>query len=724
MRFPLSLLKMGKAGERATASPQRAPSDAVSPAPDANARLSSRESVNGEPLSAAPVATYAPSLPQHPESGLRTNGRSNLILAMAALLLALIGEFYFRTFKSVLDGAVFFAAAIILLLILAHVEGQAGQTQPAVSLVDRLLGSIRSNLPRVALVVLSFVLAYTGIRMMRMKAGNAQYWDVFGVWVASFFSYAAAFVRIPRPDLRSWWRAYCLEFWLVLGLTAVAALLRFVQLGETPNIISGDEGRIGVLAQSVLKGELNNMMATVFGNSTLYLYIVAGFIKLFGVADAMTLRITAALAGTLTVPATYVFARRFLNARVALIAACLLAVSHIHLHFSRIVVAGSIQDALFATVAFYFFLSGLEHRSATRMTLSALTVGMHIYIYMGARLVILFLPVYVVALLLTNPKLVRDNVGNLLIFAGMLLVIAAPMGLWAIQHPADFNARMNQIGVFQSGWLDQEAIKLNQSKSHILLNLFAQAILTVNFYPAIAFYNSTLPMLDFLTGAVFVLGLAFSLARVTDRRHLLLNGWFWSGIVVGGALVILPATSAYRILVIFPAVCMFVGLAWDRLVALGTRTVAFPRLAASMLTAVFIIAFSIFNLRAYFVDYGPLCTYEDWGTRFASYMGEALGKAGPGYKAYLLGYPRIWYGIHPSVDYLSGKIPIMDIKEPLAAPRAFASQNGNAIFFFTPDRESELQWVKQSMPGGQVRQIYDCGKLMLTIYRVGGVPGQ
>jgi hypothetical protein len=141
-------------------------------------------------------------------------------------------------------------------------------------------------------------------------------------------------------------------------------------------------------------------------------------------------------------------------------------------------------------------------------------------------------------------------------------------------------------------------------------------------------------------------------------------------------------------------------------------------------TVAFIVVVAASNVRAYFVDYGPSCRYEDWSTRFGSYMGEALGKAGPSYKAYLLGYPRTWYGIHPSVDYLSGKNPITDIKQPLTGPTAFASQDGRAIFFFTSDREHELDWVKQSMPGGEVRRIYDCGSLILTIYRVDGVPGQ
>ena len=433
MSLFLSLLNVGQAGGPPAESLQGSPADAVSSTPDAEGRSPSPERSNQEPLVTATMFDDAPSLAQHSESGQQTSGRSNLILAIAVFVLALIGEFYFRTFKSVIDGAVFFAAAVILFLVLVRGEAKARPKRPSVSFLDRLFDGIRSNPLRAALVALSLVLAYTGIRMLQVKAGNVQYWDVFAVWVASFVSYAAAFIRLPRPDLRSWWHTYHLDFWLVLGLTALAALLRFVQLGATPNIVSGDEGRLGVLALSVLKGELNNMMATVFGNSTLYLYIVAGFIKWFGVANAMTLRITAAIAGTLTVPAVYVFARRFFNFRVALIAACLLTVSHIHLHFSRIVVAGSIQDALFATVAFYFFLSGLENRSPTRLTLSALTVGLHIYIYMGARLVILFLPVYVLALLITNPKLVRENLSNLLVFAGMLIIIAAPMGLWAIQ---------------------------------------------------------------------------------------------------------------------------------------------------------------------------------------------------------------------------------------------------------------------------------------------------
>jgi 4-amino-4-deoxy-L-arabinose transferase-like glycosyltransferase len=647
--------------------------------------------------------------------------RIDRAMALAALALALIGQFYFKNLRSILDGFVFFGAAIVLFIILASSRERGARTGgSATDVWARIAARVRSEPIRVALIVFSFVLTFTVFRLLKAQPPPRSYWDIFYVWVAAAACFVAAFVHRPRIDLAAWWRAYRWELLAVIALTAAAAVLRFVELGRVPNIVSGDEGRIGLLSLSAIDGEINNMLATTFGHSTLYLLIIGALMRLSDIGPH-GLRLTSAIAGALTVPAVYLLARRMFNVRTALVAAALLTVSHLHLHFSRIVVAGGIQDALFATMAFYFLLTGLEKRSALRLVLSALVIGSHVYIYMGARLVILFVPVYVLALLIVEPKTVKENALNLAAFAVMLAIMVVPMGVWALAHPADFMARANQVGVFQSGWLASEAIKLNQSQQHILLNLLLQAFLTVNYYPATGFYNSPLPMLDFLSGAIFMLGIGYSLYHVFDRRHLLLQGWFWSGVVVGGALVVLPAISAYRILIIFPAVCIFVGLGLDRLIefALPSRA-ASRRLLQAGLVAAFIVVVSTSNVRAYFADYGPSCRYEDWGTRFASYMGEALGRSGPSYRAFLFGYPRIWYGIHPSVDYLSGRIPITDIKEPLRAPANLLKPGEGGIFFFTPDREKELAFVQQAHPGGQVRQVYDCKQLMLTIYQLDG----
>ncbi len=472
----------------------------------------------------AALAPEAP--PARAASPVKPEARGRLAVVLAVLGLALIGQFYLSSVQDAFrDGLMFFAAAIVLFVILVRQAEAAPAVGPSLAARARsVIDHARSAPVQTALIVLSFALAYTTIRFLRAKPGPGSYWDVFTVWVVSFLCYGAAFARPLRGpmrlDMRAWARQHRREIILVAALTAAAAAARFWALGAVPNILSGDEGVLGTLSQAVARGDLNNMLATVYGTSTFYLFVLAGVERVLGFTP-FGLRFTSALVGTLSIPVLYLLARRMFNARVALVAAVLMAASHIHLHFSRIIVASSLQDAFWAMLALYFFYTGLEKRSAPRMAFSGLVMGWHLYIYMGARLMILLMPVYVTALWVTNRKLVEENVGGLLAFAGGLLVIGAPMGWWAYYHWDEFMARANQIGIIQSGWLANEAQITGKGQLSIFLDLLRQAFLTVNYYPARAGYNSKYPMLDFVSGAFFMLGLAYSLYHATDRRHLM-----------------------------------------------------------------------------------------------------------------------------------------------------------------------------------------------------------
>ena len=390
-----------------------------------------------EPVSAADKpgqGTAVESLPKVDQS----EARGKLALALTALGLVIIGQFYF-TFVRVdfLTGVGFFAAGIVVFLILLR------QSEPGLmlgtffsSILNRIRERIRTNPVESALVLLSFCLAFTTVRVLRTKTGGS-YWDVLILWVISFMVYAITFIRLPRLDFKVWLRTYRNDAITVTILTVIAALLRFVALGDVPNVLAGDEGILGNIAVSILNGKFTNMMTTTYSNSSLFLFIMAGMMKLFGV-NAFSLRLLSAISGTLTIPILYIFGRRLFNQRVALISAALLTVSNMHLHFSRIIVTQSIQDALFATLGFYFFITGLEQRSRSRLVLSGLIIGFAIYMYMGARLTIMLIPIYVLFLLIKNRKIVLDNLSNLGAFAGAWLVISAPMINFAIQHSADF----------------------------------------------------------------------------------------------------------------------------------------------------------------------------------------------------------------------------------------------------------------------------------------------
>lgn len=644
-----------------------------------------------------------------------------LALALAALVFSLVGQFYFSFLPTDFwNGVLFFTAGIAALLVLVRrTEKSAGKACLCLTYFRAVAGAVRERPIRSLLVLISGVLAYTTLRFMAKKTGNMPYWDVFALWISGMAAYTAAFA-IPRPiQLRKWALAYKADIFIAGVLTAAAAALRLIALGSVPNVISGDEGRIGLLAKSALVGELNNMLATSYGHGTLYLYIMAGFLKILGVS-AFSLRLPSALAGILTVPALYIFARRFFGTRVAFIAAFILAFSHIHVHFSRIIVAGSIQDALFSTIVFFLILSGMEDMSRTRWLLAGLVAGVFLYIYMGARLAVLLSFVYVLVLAATgrsNRLLVRQNLANLFIFAGALAIAAGPMGYWAIQHPDEFNARINQTGIFQSGWLEREVAATGASKTVLILRQLGQSFLTINYYPADGFYYSRYPMMDYLSGALFVLGLVYSLLHLREPKYLLLNGWFWAALLTGGALIVLPAHGAYRILMILPVACLFAAVAWDLMLKH-----AFPSHAAwkKEIVAVGLIAAltAALNIKAYFIDYATTCRYEDTNTRFASYMGSHLGKLGTRYTAYLLGAPRIWYGIHPSVDFLSGGNPVKNINDPLNAPPTYLPTGRPVVFYFTPEREGELRFVRECFTNGELTRIYDCGNLLLTAYQV------
>jgi len=571
----------------------------------------------------------------------------------------------------------------------------------------------------IVVVLASLVLTWATLYLLSNADSPESYQGAFLTWAVACIIYAVAFMpRRLHWDWRAWLGTNRVDIVLALGLTAAAALLRFVFLGSVPDIISGDEGVIGRLALSAARGEMPNLFATTYGHSTLYVNLMGWGIAAFG-ANPFGLRLTSAVSGVLTVPALYLLAHRMFDRRVAVIASGLLAVSHFHVHFSRVIVAGSLQDAFLATLTLWLFYEGLRQRRAALFVLSALTLSLHLYIYMGGRLLSLLIPIYLGVLAIVRGRLVRANVANLFAFAGASIISAAPMALWALQYPDEFNARANQIGIFQSGWLAYEMTIAGQPGWLILVRQILEAFLTVNYYPVDAFYHSTYPMLDFVAAIFFVLGIGYSSLYINDERHLLLHGWFWSGLLVGGALLVLPSLAAYRILIVFPAVAIFVALGVAKTITLAERALHPPPFFANAMIAVFMLVCALLNFKAYWVDWAPLCKYEDLPTRFASQMGTYLSRQPRNSQVILLGEPFIHYGIHQSIDFLSGQLSVADLWEPLTAPPDLdVDRSSPIIFVFAPVRMGDLAYVQQAFPNGNRVEIKDCNRVSLIVYQV------
>jgi hypothetical protein len=81
---------------------------------------------------------------------------------------------------------------------------------------------------------------------------------------------------------------------------------------------------------------------------------------------------------------------------------------------------------------------------------------------------------------------------------------------------------------------------------------------------------------------------------------------------------------------------------------------------------------------------------------------------------YLLSSDEARYGVHPSVDFLSGKKPVSNFdgaSDQLAAESAM-------VVVTSPMRAEELRaWARQH-PGGKLHFEYDCGQIILLAYQL------
>jgi 4-amino-4-deoxy-L-arabinose transferase-like glycosyltransferase len=166
--------------------------------------------------------------------------------------------------------------------------------------------------------------------------------------------------------------------WTVVGLTLVAAVLRFA--GLSSQSYWGDEA----LTVSEIRAPLGGMLGLVLSQETtppLYFVLAWAWAHLFGSGEA-ALRSLSALAGTAMVPLAYLAAARLFSARVGLIAAALAALNPFLIWYSQEARAYAVYMTL-AALSFLCFVGALRTREVRWLAwwaiVSALALTSHYF---------------------------------------------------------------------------------------------------------------------------------------------------------------------------------------------------------------------------------------------------------------------------------------------------------------------------------------------------------
>ena len=525
-----------------------------------------------------------------------------------------------------------------------------------------------------------------------------------------------------RPELGS-----------ALVITGVALVLRAYDLELVPAFFHEDEGELAKIALDILSGSSVPFFRTAasWGPAYPYTYLEAASIWLFG-STATGARMVSVLAGVLCVPVVYGIGRVGWGPVAAAIAAWLLAVSHLHIHYSRLAHGYMVATLLTATTMLFLVLAARlgQHQAESvgddggelpRRTgrgfwtliiaVGAMT-GISQHFYHATRIVPMIVGVLLVVML--SKRLVGRWHIEVLAFA--FLVTYAPLGVTYLERPGDFFIGLREISALRN-WYVQELFGPGSSLPAALPALMAEQLrrtlgLFVKHGDLSGYYPGGSPAFDVVTVALIWLGLGAALSRFRRFDEAALLVWIGFGAVFGNAVTI-GAENGHRILVVTPAVCVLGGVAVARIWELLQAT---PLLRTDWLAAPAGTALALWLLAAnvviYFFEYTPRVERAE-----STYMAREMRERGDRYHYYFLTQPYYEADL-PSVRYIANQAQAENIKKPedLKPP----PDDGKGILVLAlPNNRDALTEVERRLPGGEEREVMaQNGRSLYLAYEV------
>jgi 4-amino-4-deoxy-L-arabinose transferase-like glycosyltransferase len=230
------------------------------------------------------------------------------------------------------------------------------------------------------------------------------------------------------------------DLWLALGITLLAAALRFPAISQHPPGFYHDEAFNGLDALRILDGELPVFLPSNGGREAGFMYVVAPLVALLGRSPA-AVRLVSALMGTLIVPATFLLGRALYDRRIGGLAAAIVALMVVPLHLSRI--GFRVVSVPFA-ISWFLWAVVRAHQTGRgwRWTLAGLLYGLTFHTYTSSRITPFALILIAVYVLVKGewrrlwPGVVWFGLAGALTFA--------PIGLYSLNHPDIYFGRTVQ----------------------------------------------------------------------------------------------------------------------------------------------------------------------------------------------------------------------------------------------------------------------------------------
>lgn len=378
----------------------------------------------------------------------------------------------------------------------------------------------------------------------------------FAGWLLGMLLVSLHFVKpnLPAFDFKS---TYPIIF-LILIFTP----FYFFSLYTIPFQMNTDELVIMSFNKIAIQpgNDLMGINRLLFSMPSLIFAFYGGAAQLLGGITLYNTRLVHAVFGLLIILISFLFFRLRLNIKYSLGASLILGFNHALMGISRMAMRDN--SGLFVEIlALFLLLKGLQNKSKVLIFLGGISLGLSLYVYFVARIVLLIWALFLVLYFFKNKMAKKEFFKLTLISSLGFIMMAAPVLISTFKQPsADFHYQREQILLFEEGrkmqqsWIGAPTIEAGLKQNFInSLTVFNN---TKSDY-AYIYPNIGHGFADPLTG--FLVWIGFFIVLIKKHKQeidlLALIGLATSILTFG--LIINKAPDYTRLLVTLPFVAYF-----------------------------------------------------------------------------------------------------------------------------------------------------------------------
>jgi 4-amino-4-deoxy-L-arabinose transferase-like glycosyltransferase len=495
---------------------------------------------------------------------------------------------------------------------------------------------------------------------------------------------------------------------LIMGtITYIAFVLRGIGTGSFPVILTGDEGSAGISAVNFISGEWDNIFITSwFSFPSFFSFIQSLSIRSLG-QTTEALRIVSAIAGALTVTATYLCGKAMFGERVGILASATLTALHFHIHFSRLGL-NNIWDGLGFTVTIGALWYGWEKNKRLAYLLAGLALGFSQYFYVSSRGLLGIVVVCIALAFLFQRKRFYQSAPGIIIMSAVALAVLFPLFRYYISEPNHFVAPFERVSTMNSNF----DTSVNTIWEQIVIGLQAYT-----YVPSRNWYKPEAPILRPIFSTFFYIGSIFLLLNKKDSRFILLAFWLLLFGFIGGLSESPPAAQRY--VAATPACALIVGFGLSKFTGVFENIWGNYSRTITSLGYMIIIIGMVSDLSFYFIDYRGVDIIENTNSngKVAQQLANDLKDEPTGTQVVFLHNPRMGYYSFSSILYLAPQVEGIDAPEDWRDFDQTKLNSQKVFFVFLAEDINMFKTVQEEFPGGSFtfRREWD-GETLFWLY--------